>query len=508
VQQGGRCWRPHGRWMVAVLALLAPAMCATTALAAFPGQNAKFVVDRTGSGIATTNGDGTGLSHLTFDFRDHAPAWSPDGTKIVFQRDIWDFDNDQQIGADIVVMNADGSGQTNLTNNPAGEFDRTPTWAPDGARIVFASTSGGQSTIKRINSNGTGETVLQQGGVSPAWSSDDRIAFALNGAIWIMKSNGSQQTQITSGTWSGEPDWSPDATKITYERLYCDASQVCRPEVQIVNADGTDDTRLTNDANSFDDTPVFAPNGSKILWSRWNTTTGATSLVTMNPDGSQQTSLNVDGDRPDWQPVPVNTVSSHIRPKGATPIYASLVPAFVPCGAANRMHGPPLAFDSCNPPQRSSPTVTVGGDTSPALSIGSLRMIVVTGAPGGADDTDVRVRVSITNVIRAANFTEYLGNLGARIGVRLTDKESGISSTTRNFTLGWNVPCFTTADPQLGATCEVDTSLDAIFPGAAVEGSRGVWALDQIQVHDGGPDSSAATEQDNSLFATQGIFVP
>ena len=48
------------------------------------------------------------------------------------------------------------------------------------------------------------------------------------------------------------------------------------------------------------------------------------------------------------------------RPKGATPIRVSLVPAYSECTSANRTHGPGLVFPSCNPPVRSSSTLTVG----------------------------------------------------------------------------------------------------------------------------------------------------
>ena len=51
--------------------------------------------------------------------------------------------------------------------------------------------------------------------------------------------------------------------------------------------------------------------------------------------------------------------ATHPRPKGATPLYASLVPAYNACGTPNRTHGPPLAFPSCNPPVQTSTAVTV-----------------------------------------------------------------------------------------------------------------------------------------------------
>jgi len=52
--------------------------------------------------------------------------------------------------------------------------------------------------------------------------------------------------------------------------------------------------------------------------------------------------------------------ASHVRPKGATPMLVSLVPAYKVCTAPNRTHGTPLAFPSCNPPVQASNFLTVG----------------------------------------------------------------------------------------------------------------------------------------------------
>ena len=46
--------------------------------------------------------------------------------------------------------------------------------------------------------------------------------------------------------------------------------------------------------------------------------------------------------------------ATHPRPVGASPLRASMVPAYNACAAPNRTHGPPLAFPSCNPPVQSS----------------------------------------------------------------------------------------------------------------------------------------------------------
>src|SRR6266581_4100632 len=53
---------------------------------------------------------------------------------------------------EIFVMNPDGSGQANLTNNPARDFD--PAWSPDGTRIAFASERDGNGDIFVMNADG------------------------------------------------------------------------------------------------------------------------------------------------------------------------------------------------------------------------------------------------------------------------------------------------------------------------------------------------------------------
>jgi hypothetical protein len=92
--------------------------------------------------------------------------------------------------------------------------------------------------------------------------------------------------------------------------------------------------------------------------------------------------------------------------------------------------------------------------------------------------------------------------------VRVTDKEPPISSTIQDFPLEFDVPCVSSPDPDLKSTCNIVTGFDAVIPGSSPEGTRAVWALDQVKVYDGGPDEDADTEGDNSVYAVQGLFVP
>ena len=96
----------------------------SAAQAAFPGQNGKiaFTSDRSGAfQIYAMNPDGSGQTQLTNDGGNFQPAWSPDGRRIAFvsNRDPSDQncnDFDIPCNTEIYFMNADGSGQTRVTD--------------------------------------------------------------------------------------------------------------------------------------------------------------------------------------------------------------------------------------------------------------------------------------------------------------------------------------------------------------------------------------------------------
>jgi len=53
-------------------------------------------------------------------------------------------------------------------------------------------------------------------------------------------------------------------------------------------------------------------------------------------------------------------LATHEKPVGAGPLHLTMVPAFEACTASDSVHGPPLAFNSCNPPVPVSNTVRSG----------------------------------------------------------------------------------------------------------------------------------------------------
>jgi hypothetical protein len=307
------------------------------------------------------------------------------------------------------------------------------------------------------------------------------------------------------------------------------------------SADGTRvffETQEPLVAGDSDDCPYTT--GCVDIYERFN---GTTTLISTGPAGGNGpygagfSSASADGTRvffetfeslvagdtgaQDVYAAVVADTSGYPRPKGATPVRVPLVPAYKQCTSGNRSHGPPLAYPSCHPPAQVSTSVTVGtpdANGAPANSIGSVRLGVVRGEPGPPDDSNLNITTSLTDVrcegattvcgdANAAGGSDYTGELTAVLDVRLTDKDASIPQTTQDFPFPVTVPCVTTASTSQGGSCSHATSANAVVPGTITDGKRAIWALNQIQVFDGGPDGLASTTP-NTVFAVQGVFVP
>jgi TolB protein len=89
-------------------------------------------------------------------------SWSPDGSKLAFT-------STRSGNSDIWIVNRDGTGLTNLTNNPA--IDNSPVWSPSGTQIAFASDRSGKNNIYVMDATGTGlDRLTIDGGDKPTWS--------------------------------------------------------------------------------------------------------------------------------------------------------------------------------------------------------------------------------------------------------------------------------------------------------------------------------------------------
>ena len=220
--------------------------------------------------------------------------------------------------------------------------------------------------------------------------------------------------------------------------------------------------------------------------------------------------------------------ATHPRPKGATPLYASLVPAYNACGTPNRTHGPPLAFPSCNPPVQTSTSLTVGSpdaNGAPANSIGWVKLDVKPGVPGPPEDSDVNITSSISDVrckagvtacgtANAADGADYTGELQGNATIRISDHWNAVApgggpdaATVIDIPFPVATTCAATASTAEGGLCTVTTSANTVVPGSVKDTKRANIEVGVITITDGGPDGLNGTTP-NTLFEVQGIFIP
>jgi hypothetical protein len=216
----------------------------------------------------------------------------------------------------------------------------------------------------------------------------------------------------------------------------------------------------------------------------------------------------------------------HPRPKGASPIRVSLVPAYERCTAPNTSHGPPLGFPSCSPPVQTSDYLTVGtpdANGAAANSVGFVRISVKVGNPGPPEDSAVEFVGSISDVRcktgagttcgspNDAGGPDYTGELEGTMTLRVTDHYNGPNrdqaATVQDLPQPINLNCVGTPDPTIGSTCVFPVVSCSSCPPPK-EGVRTVIEVSQVQIKDGGADGSAVSRQDNTLFMVQGVFLP
>ena len=268
--------------------------------------------DGTNSQIDTIHADGSNMQALTSDgFSNDSPSWSPDGTKILFASD----PTNTGIGQ-LDVMNADGSHRTQLTNNPNGDF--AGVWSPDGSRIVFTCNDGTDYQLCVMNADGSNVTTITSGSnqnFEPSWSINNVIAYScfvsFQQQICSIKPDGSGYAQLTSDAHTHlSPSWSPDGSKLAliYEpTLYSD-------HLATMNPDGSNLQTINNSATN-NDRVSWSPDGTKLVYQNFVSGTDTTTRIyTINIDGSNETALTPnDGNftnSPSWQPIITNDVDN------------------------------------------------------------------------------------------------------------------------------------------------------------------------------------------------------
>ena len=236
-------------------------------------------------------------------YLDETPSWFPDGKRIAFQ-------SDRTGHMEVWVMNADGTGQRQVTGAQQTAPKRVdnggyPRVSPGGESILFASNRDGTRRLYLMDATGGTARALTAPGVKVSYgewfSNGVEIAYVVpNGEatgihILSLKTGVDSLVPNTNGAQGVSP--SPDGRRLVL------AGRVGKEiELHLINRDGSGDQVITSEPR-FHSYPAWSPDGKEIAFTRG--TSDGPKIFVMNADGSdirRVSALSVLEEVPAWSP--------------------------------------------------------------------------------------------------------------------------------------------------------------------------------------------------------------
>jgi Tol biopolymer transport system component len=239
------------------------------------------------------------------------PVWSPNGRQIAFA-DIVGTTTTGSWG--IFVVNADGTGRRQVTRGSLFQ-PHGIAWSPDGNTLAFdAYMSGGPTSVYTVPVAG-GNASKVTSGWSPAWASGSKLLvtdesegpFGRDVQLYSVNPDGNgrqallqcPENQFDQPCGDGDPVFSPDATKITFDNNLSGAATA----VYTMNADGSGRRQVTpySPASTL---PQWGPNASALVFERKDLGGDSTkdTIHVVNADGSGDKELVKNAHQPSWSP--------------------------------------------------------------------------------------------------------------------------------------------------------------------------------------------------------------
>jgi Tol biopolymer transport system component len=249
-----------------------------------PGGRIAYVRGGPDGGLAFTDG----ASGAAGEFR--CPAWSPDGRRMLFHRDV---------GKSWPPLQELPSLDPEFALVRTGIF---PSYAPAGDRLVCNTEIGGalRNGLLVMSADGSSRSVIfrdpEENAAAPAWSpTGDRIAFALGqftpfrpakepAHLALIRPDGKDLQLLTSGSRNdGFPSWSPDGRRIAYRSAERLGADTVIKNLRVIDVE-TRKVQALTDGGHDDNFPAWSPGGDLIAFT--SNRDGPFNLYTIRPDGT------------------------------------------------------------------------------------------------------------------------------------------------------------------------------------------------------------------------------
>jgi TolB protein len=230
------------------------------------------------------------------------PRWSPDSSRIAFT--CYAASGSGPASPQICMYSMDAARVVSFPRYKG--TNSAPAWSADGSQLVFSSSMGGNPELYSINASGTGLkrlTFSNGASTSPAWNpkTNQTIAFVSDRSgvpkLYLMNADGTnaQNLDLPEKGYLIDPAWAPNGQLLAFSWR--------RPsnnyDIYVMDAATRQIIELTHDVGR-NERPSWAPDGRHIVFE--STRSGTRQIWTMLADGTQAHQLTTTGhnESPNW----------------------------------------------------------------------------------------------------------------------------------------------------------------------------------------------------------------